>query len=112
MCSLTEYLPIDLRLLSYAKIINATTIGETGIIFDDPTVQFGAAWWLYGIINWILGIVTFIVVVIIVYQGYSLMVNPTDEETIKKLKKNILFIFIGILIIGMGYLLTNFFIVV
>ncbi len=40
-----------------------------------------------------------------------LLTNPTNEDTIKKLKKNIVYVLIGILVIGAGYLLTNFFIV-
>jgi len=62
-------------------------------------------------INYVLSIATFIVLVLIVYQSYQLLVNPSDEELVGNLSKNIAYTFIGILIIGAGYLITNFFII-
>lgn len=61
--------------------------------------------------NWILGLVTFIILIILIYQGYMLLMNPNDEEMATKLKKSLWYIFMGILIIGAWYLITNFFII-
>lgn len=66
---------------------------------------------LHTAMNRILWLVTFIILIILVYQGYMLMMNPSDEEVAKKLKKSLWYIFIGILIIGAWYLITNFFII-
>lgn len=66
---------------------------------------------LQTVLNWMLWLATFIVLILIIYQSYQLLTNPSDEELVTWLKKNIGYTFIGILIIGAGYLLVNFFII-
>lgn len=95
---------------SEATTPNISNLGDVGSgVFESPQLSQGDL--LPTIINWTLGLATFFIMVIILYQGYLLLTNPTNEEMTKKLKKNIIYIFIGILVIGAGYLLTNFFIV-
>jgi len=95
---------------SEATTQNISNLGQVGSgVFKAP--QFAAGDPIPTVINWILGLATFFILVIILYQGYLLLTNPTNEETLKKLKKNIIYVLIGILVIGGGYLLTNFFIV-
>ncbi len=89
---------------------NIDNLGDVGAgVFEAP--QFAQGDPIPTVINWVLGLATFFVLLIILYQGYMLLTNPTNEDTIKKLKKNIVYVLIGILVIGAGYLLTNFFIV-
>lgn len=66
---------------------------------------------LYTIINWVMGLAAFVILLIIVIQTYQLLVNPTNEETIGKIKKSFLYIAAGILVIGAGYVITNFLII-
>lgn len=66
---------------------------------------------LYTIINRVMGLSAFVILVIIILQTYQLLVNPTDEETMGKIKKNFLYITIGILVIWSGYVITNFLII-
>jgi len=66
---------------------------------------------LHTIINWTLWLVTFIITITIIYQWYLLLVQPSDEQTISKLKKDFGYIFIWILVIWLAYLLVNVFIV-
>lgn len=66
---------------------------------------------LYTIINRVMWLSAFIILIIIILQTYQLLVNPTDEETMGKIKKNFLYITIGILVIGAGYVITNFLII-
>lgn len=66
---------------------------------------------LYTVINRIMGLSAFVILVIIILQTYQLLVNPTDEETMGKIKKNFLYITIGILVIWAGYVITNFLII-
>lgn len=66
---------------------------------------------LYTVINRIMWLSAFVILVIIILQTYQLLVNPTDEETMGKIKKNFLYITIGILVIGAGYVITNFLII-
>lgn len=73
--------------------------------FTDPTASFALVW---TVINWILGIVTFVIVIIIIYQGFLLLTKPNDEETMTKLRKSLGYIFIWILIIWAAYLIANF----
>lgn len=82
---------------------NLGDIGEWW--FTDTQTRFEV---IGTVINWILWLVTFVIVLIIIYQGYLLLTKPTDEETMKKLQNNLGYIFIGILIIGAAYLLANF----
>jgi len=91
----------------YSEVItqwaNIWTIGEWW--FNAPDAKFAI---IGTVINWILGIVTFVIVIIIIYQGFLLLTKPTDEDTMTKMRKNLGYIFIGILIIGWAYLIANF----
>lgn len=109
---------IELVYWPYADVVNSSVVaGGTDLggigngVLNDPKTQLSAQWGIYTVINWILGLTTLIVVIIIIVQGYSLLTNPTDEDQIKKIKANMGYIFIGILIIGAGYLITNFIII-
>lgn len=85
----------------------ATTLGEIwewAINNADVSI-------LHTVINWALWIVTFIIVLTIIYQWYLLLVMPSDEQTVGKLKKDFWYIFIWILIIWFAYLIVNFFII-
>lgn len=66
---------------------------------------------LYTIINWVMGLAAFIVLLIIIFQTYQLLVNPTNEDTMSKLKKSFGYIAIGIIVIGAWYVITNFLII-
>lgn len=55
-----------------------------------------------------MGLVGFIVLVLIIIEAIDLLRNPTDEKQIEKIKRNFLYIIIGILIIGTAYVVTNF----
>lgn len=69
------------------------------------------AYFAYNAINWIMWFMALITVIIIIYQTYLLLTKPEDADTAKKLKKNFVYIFIWILVIWAGYLITNFFII-
>lgn len=109
---------VELVYWPYADVVNNSVVaggkdlGGIGKgVLNDPKIQFEASGGLFTVINWILGLTTLIVVIIIIVQGYKLLMNPTDEDQIKEIKANMWYIFIGILIIGAGYLITNFIIV-
>ncbi|UFX83082.1 hypothetical protein [Candidatus Absconditicoccus praedator] len=86
---------------------NTGNLGDIGTgILADRNIEF-----ITNIINWGLSFVAFIILIIIIYQSYLLLVKPEDEETVKKLRKNFVYVFIGSAIIGGGFLLTNFLII-
>lgn len=98
----------------YSDVINeevrsgsSTNAGDIG----NGVLEITEFSWLQTAINWILSIATFIVLILIVYQSYQLLTNPSNEDLVGNLKKNVAYTFIGILIIGAGYLITNFFII-
>lgn len=98
----------------YSDVINeevtsgsSTNAGQIG----NGVLEISEFWWLQTAINWILSIATFIVLILIVYQSYQLLTNPSSEDLVGNLKKNIVYTLIGILIIGAWYLITNFFII-
>lgn len=83
---------------------NATSLADigTGILADK---SFG---WLYVVLNRVMGLIGFVVVVLIIIEAINLLRNPTDEKQIDKIQKNFLYIIIGIVIIGVSYVVTNF----
>lgn len=83
---------------------NATSLADIGAgVLADKSFA-----WLYVVLNWVMGLVGFIVVVLIIVEAINLLRNPTDEKQIDRIKKNFLYIIIGILIIGVSYVVTNF----
>jgi hypothetical protein len=52
-----------------------------------------------------------VVLIIILVQTFEILMNPDKAENRQKIWKSILYIFIGILIIGSWYLITNFLII-
>ena len=95
----------------YQDVINANVvawwdgIGEIGNgILTDPNFSY-----IHTATNRVLGLATFVTLILIVYQAYQLLVNPNSEDNVAWLKKNIWYIFLGILVIGAAYLITSFF---
>ena len=58
-----------------------------------------------------MGLTAFFLLVIIVIQTYQMLVDPDDAAQLTKIRKTIMYAFIGIMIIGAGYLITNFVII-
>ena len=86
---------------------NATNLWEIGTwLLADKNIPI-----LYEIINWVLGLTATIILVIILIQTFQILINPSKAENRNKLWKSILYIFIWIVIIAAGYLLTNLLII-
>jgi ABC-type xylose transport system permease subunit len=47
-----------------------------------------------------MGLAAFVILIIIIFQTYQLLVNPTNEENMTKIKRSFIYIAIGILVIG------------
>jgi len=63
---------------------------------------------LYQIINYALGIASLVILVIIIIQTIKLLMKPDDPAQVKSIKNSLMYMFIGILILGAGYLIVNF----
>jgi hypothetical protein len=66
---------------------------------------------VYDIINRILWLTTFVILIIIIAQTIQLLLKPDNAEQIKKMKNSLIYIFLGIIVIGAWYLIVNFLIV-
>ncbi len=66
---------------------------------------------LYTVINWVMGLTSLVVLVIILFQTFQILMNPDKAENRQKIGKSIIYIFVWILIIWAGYVLTNFLVI-
>lgn len=83
---------------------NATNLWEIGSgILADKNIPI-----LYQIINYALWIASLVILVIIVIQTIKLLTKPDDPAQVKSIKNSLLYMFIGILVLGAGYLIVNF----
>lgn len=86
---------------------NAQTLADIGTgVLSDKNIPI-----IYNVINWVLWLASFIVLVLIILQTIQLLTNPDNPDQLNKIKKNILYIFIWIFIIWIGYVITNFVII-
>lgn len=66
---------------------------------------------LYQIINWAMGLASLFILIMVLVQAFQLLIKPDSPDAMKKIKNTLLYIFVGILIIGTGYVITNFLII-
>jgi len=95
--------------------------GKQDRILNENVMNLGDIWqWIlatknipiiYEIIRWIMSLASFIVLVILIYLWFLMLTDPENDESIGKIKNNILYVVIWILIIWAWYLITNFLIV-
>lgn len=62
---------------------------------------------IFNVINYFLGFAALFVLCIIIYQAYLMLFDSNTDEGIKKMRKNLLYIFGGLLLIGISYLIVN-----
>jgi heptaprenylglyceryl phosphate synthase len=81
------------------------TIFVGGGILENTSQNYQT---IFNIVNYILGLIAFTILCFIIYQGYLMLFNSNNEEGIKKMRKNLLYIFGGLLLIGLSYIIVNF----
>ncbi len=62
---------------------------------------------IFNIINYVLWLTAFFMVCFIIYQWYLMLFNTNTDDSIKKMRKNLLYIFWWLLLIGLSYLIVN-----
>ncbi len=101
---------------SIVKLVYWWTINSTANDLGSVSTNAGALntkdiSWLHNIINYFVGFLALLITVFIIYQAYKLLIKPDDEETLNALKRNFVYVLLGLLIIGWVYLIVNFIIV-
>jgi hypothetical protein len=49
--------------------------------------------------------------ILIIVQTIQLLLKPSDEKQMTSVKNSLMYMFIGLLVIGTGYLIVNFLII-
>lgn len=112
---------ISMFIILWAKQLVEAIYGKQSDVLSDTATTLGELWGgiladkniplLYNVINWVLGIATFVILAIIIYQTTILLTKPDDSDQLKKIKKSFIYIFIGLVVIGAWYILSNFLII-
>jgi len=63
---------------------------------------------VFGIVNYMLGFLGLVILILIIVQTYQLLFKPTDQDILKKIKSNLVYIVIGLGIIALAYVIVNF----
>lgn len=58
-----------------------------------------------------MGLLGIFLLAMIILQSIKLLTDPTDEGTQKALRKNVVYMIIGLIIMATAYVVTNFIIV-
>ena len=83
---------------------NATNLGEIGSgILADKNIPI-----LYQVINYALGIASLVILVVIIIQTVKLLMKPDDAAQVKSIKNSLVYMLLGIFVLGAGYLIVNF----
>ena len=87
-----------------AVVKDITNLWEVGSgVLADKNIPI-----LYQVINYALGIASLVILVVIIIQTVKLLTKPDDPAQVKSIKNSLLYMFIGILLLGAGYLIVNF----
>lgn len=101
-------------------LVEAIYSSETKILENTSTVFVG--WWLldassqsyqkiFTIVNYFLGLISFFVLCIIIYQAYLMLFSEKTDDSVAKMRKNLLYMFGWLLLIGLSYVIVNFVII-
>lgn len=83
---------------------NATDVTQVGSpLFANANIPI-----LYEIVRWVMSLAAFFVLAIIIFLTFKFLIKPDSEENLASIRRYIMYVFIGVVVIGAGYLLTNF----
>jgi hypothetical protein len=109
---------LSMLIIIWAKQIVEAIYGKQEQVMNQSAQTLWEIWtWiladksipiLYTVINWVMWLTSLVVLVIILVQTFEILMNPDKADNRQRIWKSILYIFIGILIIWAGYLITNF----
>lgn len=69
--------------------------------------EFNSIHLISQIINWVMWLTMFVIVVLIIIQGYRMFAKPDDPKNRDRLKKTLLYVIIWVLVIWASYVISN-----
>ncbi len=69
--------------------------------------EFNSIQLISQIINWVMWLTMFVIVVLIIIQGYRMFAKPDDPKNRDRLKKTLLYVSIWVLVIWASYVISN-----
>ena len=83
---------------------NENNLWKIGTPLGDILVDMDK---LFLILNRLLWLLTLIILILILYQWFKLLFNPTSSASLADIGKRLMYIFIGILVLGFGYIIAS-----
>jgi hypothetical protein len=66
---------------------------------------------VYTVVNRVLWLTALVILILIIVQTIQLLLKPSDEKQMTSVKNSLMYMLIGLLVIGTGYLIVNFLII-
>jgi len=70
-------------------------------------LEFGSIPLIAQIINWVMWLTMFVVLILIIIQGYKMFTKPDDPKNRESMKKTLLYVIIWVLVIWASYVISN-----
>ena len=104
-------------IIMWSKQLVEAVFGKQDAVLNDkarwidevwnPLPEFHSIQLISQVINWVMGLTMFVVVVLIIIQGYRMFTKPDDPKNRERLKKTLLYVLIWILVIWASYVISN-----
>ena len=90
-----------------AVVKDISNLGEIGSgVLADKQIPL-----VYTVVNRVLGLTALVILILIIVQTIQLLLKPSDEKQMTSVKNSLMYMLIGLLVIGTGYLIVNFLII-
>ena len=104
-------------IIMWSKQLVEAVFGKQDAVLNDkarwidevwnPLPEFHSIQLISQVINWVMWLTMFVVVVLIIIQGYRMFTKPDDPKNRERLKKTLLYVLIWILVIWASYVISN-----
>jgi len=108
---------VSIFTIIWAKQLVEAIYGKQNEVLNKTANNLWEIWtWLladkniplvYDVINWVIWITSLLILILIIVHTFKILTNPDKADNWRSLWKSLLYIFIWIMVIWAGYLLTN-----